>query len=184
MPVCALCEHVQEVADTCEVCGRPVLGGGATRTFVTPLVEGFEATSLPPAAAAELAPLPELEPTALEPAVLAGDVAAPQGTADWIEDTALPSAGAVAIEPLEVERVVPEPREPSLEAWRPVVCRYCRTQAGEGQAFCERCGMRLPVLGRAGGEEEPVVAVRCRSCGAVGSGTTCLGCGARLPGAS
>lgn len=138
MIVCPLCEHAQPPADACQVCGRPLARPGGAGGEA-PRLEGLEPTrleGLPPVA---VEPVEGLEPTRFDAAG-----AVPAGAADWIEHTVGPQVGAVAVEPLEVERI-PRQAVPARDPLAPVVCRYCTAVAAPGDTFCAGCGMRLAV---------------------------------------
>ena len=156
MPTCALCENVQASGDSCEVCGRPFPSGEAVPVPVERLPD-LEATLAEPVeATAER--LAEIDPTLLDPVQVV--VAAMEG-----------------LEPTEAEGIPDdEPSPPSVS------CRYCRTPAPPGEAFCAHCGMRLPALVGAAGDEAPEP-VLCRDCGALVRGAACPACGlsVRLP---
>jgi hypothetical protein len=152
MPTCVLCENVQPAGEACDVCGRPF-----------------------PAAEAAPAPverMPDLEATRVEP------VEANAARLEEIEETRLDPVQVVVsamdgLEPTVAEGIPDD--EPSPVA---VACRYCRTPAAAGQAFCSHCGMRLPVLAATAGE--PATPVHCRDCGTPVTGTACPACGVRL----
>jgi hypothetical protein len=153
MPACALCENVQPSGDACDVCGHPFPAGER----VEPVVEA----------------LPDLEPTLLPPVEAAGELV------DGIEATAVDPVQVVAD---AVEGLMPTAAEGLPEdgpAEEPVVaiCRYCRTPAFPGEAFCAHCGMRLPAVG--GGNAPPLEVVLCRDCGTPVRGETCPACGVR-----
>lgn len=57
------------------------------------------------------------------------------------------------------------------------ICRYCRTPAFPGEAFCGHCGMRLPAI--AGPQATALEARVCRDCGTPLSGEACPACGVR-----
>jgi len=172
---CPVCEHQQPSGSECQVCGRVLEAGRGTDAPVAPL-EGLESTAHagvavgagtipdletthhPPVAAAPVPAVPDLEPTRAE------DVAAPE---------------LAPLEGLEATLAAPDeaPSPPPLT----VTCRYCRTEARDGERLCARCGMRLPVL-EAGRPQEPVTpaAHRCPSCGTPTTGPRCLACGGRI----
>jgi hypothetical protein len=155
MPTCALCENVQATGESCDVCGRPFPAGVGVPAPVERLPD-LEATLAEPVeAAAER--LADIDPTRLDPVQVV--VAAMEG-----------------LEPTEAEGIPDD--EPSPAA---VACRYCRTPAPAGEAFCSHCGMRLPTpVAAAEAEPEPVL---CRDCGALVRGAACPACGlpVRLP---
>ena len=174
MPVCPVCEHVQERGDACDVCGKRLAGPGVAAEPV-PALEGLEPTVIDLPLALDPDPLPELEPTraAAPPVNLA------EGTAEWIEPTRAGAVGDVAVEPvLDLEQLA---RASAASPRAPVACRYCRTPAAPGESFCSRCGMRLVVRARGGAETPPAPRRRCRSCGAFGTDDRCGACGGRLP---
>ena len=74
-------------------------------------------------------------------------------------------------EPLRWEERTPLVLDPA--------CRYCGEPSKVGEVFCERCGMRLPVVESARSLER--ASVRCPACGSPGQGETCSGCGGMLP---
>jgi hypothetical protein len=179
MPTCPLCENVQPGGEECDVCGRPFPRG--------------EGVPVP------VAPLPELERTAIEIPPGAAASAEPPGTLEALEPTAAPDAGAVAVAavegleltraaPVGVEAVTLPDLEPTGEAPIPdlpvpdgagTTCRYCRTPAMPGQSFCARCGMRLP-SGDMGREAAPAGPPgTCWQCGSPVARETCPSCGAR-----
>jgi RNA polymerase subunit RPABC4/transcription elongation factor Spt4 len=153
MPACALCENVQPSGDACDVCGHPFPAGER----VEPVVE----------------PLPDLEPTLQLPVEADGELV------DGLEATAI---GPVQVVADTVEGLMPTAAEGLPDdgpAGEPVVsiCRYCRTPAFPGEAFCGHCGMRLPAVG--GGVAPPMEVVLCRDCGTPVRGETCPACGVR-----
>jgi len=182
MPTCPLCENVQPGGEECDVCGRPFPRG--------------EGVPVP------VAPLPELERTALEVPSGAPVPAEPTAAMEALEPTAAPDAGAVAvaavegleatrIAPVRVEAVAMPDLEPTAEAPIPggpepagagTVCRYCRTPAAPGESFCARCGMRLPAadVGREAVAADP--SGTCWECGSPVTRETCPSCGARARG--
>lgn len=156
MPTCALCENVQVAGESCDVCGRPFPAGAAIPVAVERLPD-LEATRAEPVeATAER--IAEIDPTLLDPVQVV--VAAMEG-----------------LEPTRAEGIPDD--DPSPVA---VACRYCRTPAPPGEAFCSHCGMRLPVPVAAAGEEGPEP-LTCRDCGALVRGSACPACGlpVRLP---
>jgi hypothetical protein len=156
---CALCENVQPDGDGCMVCGHPFPARQRVEVAVEPL-EDMEATLLPSTGDGGEAPAFEgLENTGVDPVKIVAE----------------------AIEGLETTTVEGIPGDvPSTE---PVVgiCRYCRTPALPGEAFCAHCGMRLPVIaGPIAGAEATALEVRlCRDCGTPVPGETCPACGVR-----
>ncbi|GEJ58447.1 hypothetical protein [Anaeromyxobacter diazotrophicus] len=170
MARCPLCDHEQALGDACDVCGRALRGAGVVRVPVQ-LLEGLDPTGYASAPAPSGAAMPELEPTGVS-AVPA--VAGPREA--WVEATAQ-EAVAVAVEPLEVERTSGDGERSPREAV--VRCRYCGELVPEGEAFCLRCAMHIG--SRASAPEAFVEQVRCRACGAAGSGERCHACGERLP---
>jgi hypothetical protein len=150
MPVCALCENVQAAGEACDVCGHAFPAGVAVPVPVAPL-EGLEATSVEPVeVAAER--ISELEVTRADPV----DVVA---------------SAMEGLEPTAAEAVPDDGEAPEPAA----VCRYCRTPAQAGEAFCAHCGMRLPAT--TGGAEAPLAVVLCRDCGTPVRGARCPSCG-------
>jgi hypothetical protein len=153
MPSCALCEHVQPAGDACEVCGHPFPAGHRVEAPVEPLLD-LEPTLLPPAEALEER-VEGIEATAVDPVQVVA--AAIEGllptVAEGIPDDAPSGQPVVAI------------------------CRYCRTPALPGEAFCGHCGMRLPSTGEA--KVAAVDVVLCRDCGTPVRGDSCPACGVR-----
>ncbi len=150
MPVCALCENVQATGEACDVCGQAFPADVAVPVPVAP-IEGLEATSVEPVdVAAER--IAELEVTRADPVDVV--VAAMEG----LEPT--------AAEGIPQDGDTPEPA---------AVCRYCRTPAHRGEAFCARCGMRLPAT--PGGADAALPVVLCRDCGTPVRGERCPSCG-------
>ena len=98
-----------------------------------------------------------------------------------MEATRLPDGGdggeASAFEWLEATSVEGLPGDgPSTESVV-AICRYCRTPALPGEAFCAHCGMRLPVIP---GPQAAALEVRlCRDCGTPLRGESCPACGVR-----
>jgi hypothetical protein len=184
MTTCPVCEHVQQVGDECEVCGRKLAGAAPVAPFET--LAGLEPTLYEPAAPAAgeapASPLPGLEPTMYEAAA----TAAAEPSAAWIEATGSDAPGPVSADPvpgLEQHRAEAVPDVEELPREGPVICRYCRTPAMPNDRFCSRCGMRLsrfePVkmaLAEHGG-------MVCPDCGALGEGPRCRRCGGRMVGA-
>ena len=150
MPVCALCENVQAAGEACDVCGHPFPAGVAVPAAVSPL-DGLEPTSVEPVVVSAER-IAEIEVTRADPVEVV--VSAMEG----LESTAaegIPDDGAT-----------PEPS---------AVCRYCRTPAQAGEAFCAHCGMRLP--GSIGGLAAALPVVLCRDCGTPVRGERCPSCG-------
>ncbi len=172
MARCPLCDHEQALGDACDVCGRALRGAGVVLAPAPPL-EGLEPTGHAPAAApaGALVLMPELEPTGVAAVPL---VAGPREA--WIEAT-LQEAVSVAVEPLEVERTAGDGERSPREAL--ASCRYCGELVPDGEAFCLRCAMHIEP--RASAQEAAPDLVRCRGCGAAGSGERCPACGERLP---
>lgn len=176
MPTCALCEHVQPVGEACDACGHPFPRGEAVPVPVAPL-EGLEPTVLdvPTPPGRDIPAMEELEPNGMAPGP-----AVPVEALAELEPTHAAHV-AVAAEPipdLEVTTAegVPEPELPGPDS---LACRYCRTPATGDEAFCQRCGMRLPwrdIRREAGTAEE---ARTCRACGTPVPGSACPSCGAR-----
>jgi hypothetical protein len=176
MPTCLLCENVQPAGEACEVCGRPFPRGEGIALPVAPLAD-LEPTAIDASGPtlAGGAPLESLEPTAASgTGPVAADVVA------GLERTATAAVTVVA-EPLpDLEPTagapVPGEAEPSGQGG---ACRYCRTPAPAGQAFCARCGMRLPA-GDVGRERAAEGAeATCWQCGVATTRETCPACGAR-----
>jgi hypothetical protein len=180
MPTCPLCENVQPAGEACDVCGRAFPRG--------------EAIPVP------VAPLPEIERTALD--LPPGSADGPSSPLDDLEPTSAPGAGAVAVtsveglEPTRADAVAVAPEslpdlEPTGEAPIPgdplaldvgTTCRYCRTPAPLGTAFCARCGMRLPGADAGRGAVAAPPDGACWQCGSPVSRETCPSCGARVRG--
>lgn len=193
MTTCPVCEHVQQVGDECEVCGRKLAGAEPAAPFET--LAGLEPTLYEPGAPApgELAvpPVPGLEPTAYQALQESGalhEAVAPataEPPAEWVEGTRADAVGPVPAAPLpglEQHRAEAVPDVEELPREGPVTCRYCRTPAMPNDRFCSRCGMRLsrfePVkmaLAERGG-------MVCPDCGALGEGPRCRRCGGRMVG--
>lgn len=152
--ICPVCEHPQEAGAECDVCGARL--GPVPPIAVVPTT------------------VPDLEPT-----VLADTAPTPAEGAPWIERTATDPVSA-PVEALEVERATADPGSRQRTPVAALACRYCRTPAGPGQQFCERCGMRLMSYrpAEASSDADPVI---CRGCGTVVHGALCPGCGARAP---
>jgi hypothetical protein len=181
--VCPVCEHVQESGTECEVCGRRLAGATPTPEASSPL-EGLERTALQEGAGAGAGPpappVEGFEPSRFEPAAAApaGEPGPPDG---WLERTAAPEV-QTATEPLEVERSTAErPRQRPGDAVPrpPPTCRYCRTPAVPGDAFCGCCGMKLPLERPAAASTAAPAGVPCRGCGILVTGPVCPACGAR-----
>ena len=85
---------------------------------------------------------------------------------------------ADAMEGLETTSVEGIPGDgPSTESVV-AICRYCRTPALPGEAFCAHCGMRLPAI--AGPQATALEEVRlCRNCGTPVPGEACPACAVR-----
>ena len=157
MPACALCETVQAAGEACDLCGHPFPAAERTPIVVEPL-EGLEATILPPAPGAEER-LPDLESTTVAPVHVV--VVSMEG-----------------LQPTEAEGI-PEDLLPGPE--EAPTCRYCLNPAPGGEAFCVHCGMRLPPQTE-GAVAAPGEVALCRDCGVPLKGSSCPGCGARVPG--
>lgn len=157
MPACALCENVQAAGEACDVCGHPFPVEERTPVPVEPL-EGLEATVMP-AVPDPGGRMPDIEATSIDPVVV---VAAAM-------DGLLPT----------VAEGIPE--DDPLELPPAAICRYCRNPAPAGDAFCVHCGMRLPAP-PGGAEPTPGEVVLCRDCATPVKGSSCPGCGARVPG--
>ena len=152
---CALCENVQPAGDACEVCGHPFPVRDRIDVPVEPLAD-MEPTLLAGANGTEEFPAFEgLEATSVDPVAV----------------------GSAALEGLETTAVEGIPAEELAEEPPAAACRYCRTPALPGEAFCAHCGMRLSVLGGAGAAGQE--AVLCRDCGTPVLGESCPACGVR-----
>jgi len=174
MPVCPVCEHLQEHGEVCDACGLSLGEDGAPEAPAVPPLEALEPTAFDPdLSALDPDPMPELEPTFQAPAP-----APPPEAQAWVERTAHGAVEAVALEPLELERTAPEERERTRAG--PPTCRYCRTEAKPGEAFCPRCGMRLAGF-RPDAVAEDLAPARCDACGSLVLGSRCRTCGAVLP---
>lgn len=156
MAICPLCEHVQEGGWECAVCGKRFADGGEPAQPVERLEE-LVPTRLEATAPPTLEQMSDLEPTFHAAAAVAGEEAPP-----WIEPTSLPA------------------EQLSRDLLALPACRSCRMPAAPGDVFCARCGLKLPVPSRPPQTPAPRLR-RCRSCGLVGAGDACPGCGARLP---
>jgi len=171
MIVCPVCEHAQPEGAECDVCGKKLLHGAAAIPLVPP-VDGLEPTRHAGVdAGAER--LPDLEPTRHGPADPPADPAP-----DLDRGRAAPVDIAVDAAP-DIERTdaaIPGDARTAVPAI--VTCRYCRTPATQSERVCSRCGMRLPVFERAGGDVATPPR-RC-SCGAIVTGPLCAICGARV----
>lgn len=174
-----MCDNEQATGEACDVCGRPFPAGAAVAEPVEP-VPGLEPTRFEDVPRAGGDALEGLEPTAARP--VAVEALALEATE--IEPTRIAPVGGVATEALPdleptaaggVADVGPEP-EPLVRT-----CRYCRTPAPPSDAFCARCGMRLPAPPRrtAPGGREEGNRVLCFSCGTPFAGAACPACGAR-----
>ncbi len=167
MVVCPLCEHPQELGDTCEECGR-ALGGLGAAPLPTPALEGLERTQLEGGADMPLGePMPELSSHRAAGVFIS-------------EPTAVPG-----FEPTELLGGQGEQPTPRVAAGSPAVpqamvsCRYCGQPQGDGP-LCERCGMQLPRLFRASDPDEEGRS-RCPACGAKAQlRERCPSCGASL----
>ncbi|MEY2669125.1 MAG: hypothetical protein RJA59_1763 [Pseudomonadota bacterium] len=157
MPACALCENVQAAGESCDVCGHPFPAGERVAIPVEP-IEGLEATVLPAVEDAGER-MPDLEATSIDPVRVVA--AAMEGLLPTVAE------GIPGDDPLELPAVA--------------TCRYCRNPAPPGDAFCVHCGMRLPPQTGAAAAAPGEVAL-CRDCGVPLKGSSCPGCGARVPG--
>jgi hypothetical protein len=184
MITCPVCEHQQDTAFECEVCGKDL--GGLSALGPPPalevLLEGLEPNAVLATAQVPVERLPELEATRFEPAAALGGAA--PGLLD-LEANQLAPAGEVAVErvPDLSEDRAPDDGLRTVLATDSVTCRYCRTVQAPA-ASCARCGMSLPRLEPAAvapGLAEPLEG-RCRACGAPGlAGERCGECGRVLP---
>jgi hypothetical protein len=178
MIVCPVCEHPQAQGSECEVCGKQLARA--------------------PAPAAPVAPLPEIERTAFTAAPeLPGVALDGLETTGWKSGPDLPAVKLVDVEPTVAPAVgeVPVQAVAELESGRWVdtgprtqvtarVCRYCRNVQPEGLS-CNRCGMMLPPVISAAGQEAAAPGrraeaqvVKCLQCGSrVEKGEVCGGCG-------
>jgi hypothetical protein len=185
--ICPICENVQERGAECEVCGRR-LGEPAPSAEPPTRLDGLEQTALaatPGGSSREIeGPLDGLEPSRFEAPSPAEEAAPASEEAEpWLERTGEPPASVAAPEPLEVERVTAGPRRRARTGAGPLapVCRYCRTPAAAGEAFCARCGMKLSLHRASATAPAQIGQVRCHGCGTVVTGALCPGCGARRP---
>ena len=155
MPSCALCENVQTDGDGCEVCGHPFRARERIEVAVEPL-EDMEATLLPSTGnGGEASAFEGLESTGTDPVKIVAD----------------------AMEGLETTSVEGIPGDgPSTESVV-AICRYCRTPALPGEAFCAHCGMRLSAI--AGPQATALEVGLCRDCGTPVAGEACPACGVR-----
>jgi hypothetical protein len=182
MVTCPMCEHVQESGDECSLCGRRLLEVRAPDELV-PRMDGLDPTRLEMAVAPGMDAMEDLEPTMIDVPAAA---AATEELPTWIERTAREPASAVAVEPLAIEHTASTREDASPRDLLALpICRYCRTPASPGEAFCARCGLKLAVY--AGGTGSTGAAVnshvdvrRCRFCGAAAAGHACPECGARF----
>jgi len=130
------------------------------------VLEGLDPTRFSPSHA-KVEPLSDLEPTRDGPVE-----APPQEDRSWVDSTSFAPV-AVAVEPMEVERLA---RADERTSFAPPTCRYCRTPALQGDVFCPKCGMHLAPLAAAA-EEPPASVRRCRACGASVTQDRCPECG-------
>jgi hypothetical protein len=173
---CPVCEHQQAAGSECEVCGRALAEGRGTDPPVPTLPE-LEATAYAPSAATG-GPIPDLEVTRHAPA----DEAPPEPV-PGLEATAAEAVGIPDLPPVEgLESTAASPADLPTLLPLAVTCRYCRTEAREGERICARCGMRLPVVGAAPAPAEAGSARPCPSCGTPSTGPRCLACGGRVAG--
>ena len=101
---------------------------------------------------AEVAPLDDLERTAVAEADAARATPPPEAPPEWLEDTHHPPAPVTVatlpdVEPTAHGAAPSAPRDPFALP----VCRYCRTPAAPGDSFCERCGVKLDIYHPGGG---------------------------------
>jgi hypothetical protein len=178
MTACPVCEHSQAAGDTCEVCGWRLAGApaAAAEAAATPMAD-LESTRLAPTPDAPVALLGELEPTRV--AAAETPVATEDGSA-WVEQTAFGRVEAVTVEAIEVERVEAAAKEAAVDLFAQPTCRYCRTAALPGDAFCGKCGMKIAAAGAPRPEPEAGPR-RCPVCGAKATGALCLHCSTRVP---
>lgn len=164
MITCPVCEHQQAQGAECETCGK-IFVPGALPVAVSPLL-GLEPSSLSnPRSEVPVERLVEIEPTRVA------------------------AAGALSVErisDLDLGREVSaDPRTAAPSG--ATTCRYCQNVQAQG-LFCDRCGMRLPVLPVAASgptASEQIHWVRCRACGAPAkAGQRCGDCGQLVPEAS
>jgi hypothetical protein len=175
MIVCPVCEHHQEAGSECEVCGRHLVAGRGTDAPVVPL-EGLEQTAfaaIPTPAAGLDAALADLEATRFEAAdvllvEVVPDVEPTRAEAVEVEVEATPDLERTLAEPLD------DGASPILAS---AVCRYCRTEAPPGEAYCGRCGMHLSTYQPPA--SSPSVPPAICSCGAPVTRSRCPACGAR-----
>jgi hypothetical protein len=182
MIVCPVCEHSQEVAFECEVCGRDLSS-----------LSGLGGLVPPPSRSA---PAVELEVTRYD---TQGDIPVPRPsgleTNSFEKMTASVSMGVdlelshfSAVEAAPVERLADLTYDRSAPVGKPtpavtgnLACRYCRHVQIQG-AVCERCGMKLPRALRALAPEVPIEDwIRCTECGSKSPpGGRCRECGREM----
>lgn len=184
MVTCPVCEHQQQAAAECEVCGKNLSGAVGGVQVAVQRLEGLE-----PNAPAEVGEVPverlgELEVTRQE-----SPEVAVQRLAE-VEQNAFAAGPDAPLERLELsEDRAPDDGQRTVVPTGPVTCRYCRNVQTSG-LMCTTCGMRLPRM--AGADEVPAAAgaapagptewTRCRSCGAPAKcGGRCGDCGREVP---
>jgi hypothetical protein len=173
MDVCPVCEapHAREALE-CATCGH-IFHQAAVDASIVPLAE------LEPTRAADLAVGVEVTP-GLEPTRMDAAPFLPAQSMEGLEPTlAAPQEVAVDQTPDLEPTALAEEEFPSLfEA--DVTCSNCGEVAADEQAFCAKCGMRLPR-----GDlpvELPAAEVVCSSCGGqTFVGEVCNRCGVRRP---
>jgi len=174
MIVCPVCEHAQESGDECAVCGQRLAGGPPAAEPAEPL-EGLEPTRFA-GVEGEGERLLELERTEFARAPDA-PVEPLELDSERAEAVDAEAGGTDGLEPTRVEAIPADPLAPSA----PLSCRYCRTPVPPTDAFCPRCGMRLPRSPSATALAEPAAAP-CSSCGTPSREEVCRACGARRNG--
>jgi len=180
MLTCPVCDNQQPSGEECEVCGRPFARGLAVPAPPDP-VPGLEPTRFEAVAAGDDR-LDGLEPTALSPVEAdAASLPAVELEPTRMAPVDAPATEAVAgLEPtLQDGPPLPAPG-PTTTATQ--VCRYCRTPAPPTDAWCSRCGMRLPGMAGRGARGAPVTdgaTALCFDCGTPMRGAACPSCGSK-----
>lgn len=176
--VCQVCGTRQDNAWDCAFCGSAL--HDKPRHWEVPVapLPDLEPTAVGDGGNVAVPTMPDLEPTAVG--------AAPEPLPDWVpelEPTAFGEVGQVPVEPLpDVEpTAVAEPATPAA-AMGSTTCRYCGTPwAPGGSIFCGRCGMRVGLATQtvAAADEDSAT---CTSCGRQDQpiGGLCAGCHTRV----
>jgi hypothetical protein len=177
MARCPVCDNEQATGEACDVCGRPFPAGAVAAAPVEP-VPGLEPTRFDDVGVGGEA-IDGLEPTAAAP-VEVEDGALPAGELEPTRLAPVEAAATEVVDGLEPTAVGGLPEEGPAPGRLVRACRYCRTPAPPTEAFCARCGMRLPAIpgrGAPGGRAD--APVLCFSCGTPFAGAACPACGAR-----